>query len=428
VLAYRYDKQKDFYVNLRIFMVYSIDFLLRRYYNDEYFIFGDKNMAETLFTVPDIYPDFACKISSCRQSCCKGWEITVSMTDYFKLVGMNCPRALRRRLDGSLCIIDRPSAERYAAFAKTFDGDCPMHDADGFCALQRSCGERAQSAVCRYYPRSPRTAHGYECALSASCEAVTELLFARKEPLGFIRVPLSFDFPLPAPRSGAITENYEKVRRLFISVMQNREVPTGARNAAAGRIAQTLDAPFLSCDRKEITRALDSVSGKPEYPTLTSPDEKALGIAAELLDCFEERHAIYDYAEEAKRNLRIGGNGAVLPSAYIDACRQFDVVFQEWDRMLEQVLVNHIFYEGFPFADDKESIYASWASLCALYAFFRLTAVGYTLTHSDVNALADMTAAAFRLIENSNFDLRAAAMLAAEDYSDFDSLASLLNL
>lgn len=92
-------------------------------------------MSDVLFTVPDIYPEFSCKISSCRQSCCQGWEITVSMTEYFRLIGLGCSHSLRRRLDGSLYILDHPTPERYAAFIKTFDGDCPMHDSDGYCTL-----------------------------------------------------------------------------------------------------------------------------------------------------------------------------------------------------------------------------------------------------------------------------------------------------
>ena len=63
-------------------------------------------MADTVYTVPDIYPEFRCKISSCRQTCCYGWEITLSMEEYFRLIGMNCPHALRHRLDGTVYILD----------------------------------------------------------------------------------------------------------------------------------------------------------------------------------------------------------------------------------------------------------------------------------------------------------------------------------
>ena len=64
-------------------------------------------MADTVYTVTDIYPEFKCKISSCRQTCCYGWEITLSMEEYFRLIGMNCPHALRHRLDGTVYPIVR---------------------------------------------------------------------------------------------------------------------------------------------------------------------------------------------------------------------------------------------------------------------------------------------------------------------------------
>ena len=51
------------------------------------------------FLVPDIYPSFRCKGGSCRSTCCKGWGISVRMEEYFRLLGMDCPPEIRRRLD-----------------------------------------------------------------------------------------------------------------------------------------------------------------------------------------------------------------------------------------------------------------------------------------------------------------------------------------
>lgn len=187
-------------------------------------------MAEKLFTVPDIYPDFKCKISDCRQSCCHGWEITLSMKEYFELVGMDCGPELRKRLDGSVYIVDHPSPERYAAIAKRYDGDCPMHDSNGYCSLQCCCGEAALTNVCRFYPRSPRTRHALECSVAASCEGVCELLFAKKEPLSFIKIPLDFgDVFTPSPDDDTVTKSYVPVRKRLVSIMQKRCMPLGAR-------------------------------------------------------------------------------------------------------------------------------------------------------------------------------------------------------
>lgn len=382
-----------------------------------------------MFTVPDFYPEFKCKISGCRSSCCMGWEITVSMTDYFKLIGLPCKRAMRRRLDGSLYILDHPTSERYAAFVKTFDGDCPMHDPDGFCALQRACGEKALTSVCRYYPRSPRTRYGYECALSISCEGVCEMLFARKEPIKFIKIPLSFDIPLPPPVKNRITPFYARVRELYISVLQRRALSLRDRLLLVCDISETLSKPFLSGTAEEMDAAVKSaesldISGVSGFSPL-----RAYDVALRLLDCFESHHSIYEFAEEAKKNLGLTGT----PDA--DALARFETAvvafrkrFPDWETMLEQILVNHVFYEGFPFSSEKESIGASCASLCAFIALQTVIAVGYTMTHQAESDLADMTASAFRLIENSDFDLCAASMLVKENFIGCAELKSLVSL
>ena len=66
-------------------------------------------MAEYL--VPDYFTDFECKIGACRHVCCNGWPISISMKDYFRLIGMQCNDDLRHRIDVSLHICENPSEE-----------------------------------------------------------------------------------------------------------------------------------------------------------------------------------------------------------------------------------------------------------------------------------------------------------------------------
>ena len=40
-----------------------------------------------LALVPDYYPSFVCKAGACRTPCCEGWPVTMSMGDYFRLLG-----------------------------------------------------------------------------------------------------------------------------------------------------------------------------------------------------------------------------------------------------------------------------------------------------------------------------------------------------
>ena len=355
-------------------------------------------MADTVYTVPDIYPEFRCKISSCRQTCCYGWEITLSMEEYFRLIGMNCPHALRHRLDGTVYILDHPTKERYAAFAKRYDGECPMHDSDGFCALQRGCGEKALTSVCRFYPRSPRTHHAAECSVAASCEGACELLFAKKEPLSFIKMPLSFDGVFTPPQDDdRETRFYVPIRKKVVALLQNREKPLESRINDVVSLCEKLSAVFPSGTDENINDVLsDNIS---VGSSATEVDEKALNVAAKFLSGFDFRHSVYPFVQKAGENLAFGTEA--FYENYQKAKVLFEHAFPEWERMFEQVLVNHVFYEGFPFSDNGCTMYDNSKAFCAIYGMWRLAAVGYTLSSPEINSLVDVTAAFFRLAENS---------------------------
>ena len=98
------------------------------------------NIEAHTFLMPDYYPQFACKMGKCRHACCVGWPISISMQNYFRLLGMNCPKHLRKKLDVGMQVYDRPDPARYAYFVPDFQGDCPMRMADGRCSLHAEMG------------------------------------------------------------------------------------------------------------------------------------------------------------------------------------------------------------------------------------------------------------------------------------------------
>lgn len=70
-----------------------------------------------LLRIPDYFPFFACKIGTCRHACCQGWPISITLQNYFDLLGLDCSPDLRRRLDGGMHLADNPSPEHYAQFS-----------------------------------------------------------------------------------------------------------------------------------------------------------------------------------------------------------------------------------------------------------------------------------------------------------------------
>ncbi|MCQ2437208.1 MAG: hypothetical protein MJ099_02290 [Clostridia bacterium] len=133
-------------------------------------------MEERQFLMPDYYPDFHCKGGSCRSNCCFGWKVTMSMEDYFRMVGVDCSPSLRRKIDTSLHILNDATPDRYAEISHDWQGLCHMLDEDGYCAFQRELGEDCMTSTCRYHPRGIKTIHDNQCCTSCSCEATIETL------------------------------------------------------------------------------------------------------------------------------------------------------------------------------------------------------------------------------------------------------------
>ena len=147
------------------------------------------------YLVPDYFPKFACKMGECRHPCCKGWPISISTDDYFRLLSVSCGPAMRERLDNAVRVSLHPTPEAYAQIAPTWAGDCPLHLPDGRCSVHAMLGADALPAICRLYPRGIRVEDGNECSCANSCEAVIELMMGQKEPIRFVRADLELNPP-----------------------------------------------------------------------------------------------------------------------------------------------------------------------------------------------------------------------------------------
>ena len=210
--------------------------------------------GERAYLVPDYFPEFHCKMGACRRPCCEGWPVSITMTDYFRLIGLDCSQELRRRLDCCLHIAPHPSPEAYAQITPRYDGHCPLHMEDGRCALHAELGEGVLAAVCRLYPRGARTGEFHECSCANSCEAVPELLLHRDAPLRFINVPLAPGLPeAPERRHDFHTEGREQEIRLWlISFLQRRDFPLSRRMLHLGNALHAMDDALQARDSARV--------------------------------------------------------------------------------------------------------------------------------------------------------------------------------
>ena len=391
-------------------------------------------METHTFLMPNYYPDFFCKMGACRSACCVGWPISISMKNYYYLLGLNCNKDLRHRLDCGIYVIDHPTEEEYARFEPRYDGNCPMRMQDGRCAIHAELGEDILPDVCRLYPRGIRAEDGvYECSCANSCEAVLELLLKQDSPITFARRELTLEMP-PLTQRRSFFENFDieqKIRLYLISVIQDRSMTLPERIICLGEIMDEIDLAITNNDRKMPESILSD--GRTAFQTSVgireiTEDHLKFGIevAENMISILDERSQSIRGCGEAALLYFGDGDGAI--ERYYTAKAHFEALLPKWEIFYENMLVNHMFFSTFPFQDRPESMHGEYVALCAVYAIMRFLGLGSMAERQEISGLIDGMAAAFRLIDHTEFDLLASHLLQRLNCNSREQLRDLILL
>ena len=391
-------------------------------------------METHTFLMPNYYPNFSCKMGACRSACCVGWPISISMKNYFYLLGLNCNEGLRHRLDCGMRMLDHPTEDEYARFEPRYDGDCPLRMQDGRCALHAELGEEILPDVCRLYPRGIRAEDGlYECSCANSCEAVLELLLKQQEPITFVRRRLTVEMPPEGERESFFETlgMEQKVRLYLISVIQDRSMTLPQRLMCLGDVLDDMDMAFEKKDKAMLDRILSERRRIP--PTGFDVSEISeehlqfgLTIVEHMIAIFDERSQSIRGCGEAA--LAYFGDGEGVMESYRAAKSHFEELMPTWEIFYEHMLVNHMFFSLFPFQDRPESMHSEYVALCAVYAILRFLGLGSMAERRDESRLIDGMAAAFRLIDHSEFDRLASHLLQRLHCTSRAQLCDLISL
>ena len=384
---------------------------------------------EREYVIPDYFPEFKCKIGDCRTPCCEGWAVSISMDDYFHLLGVDCSPELRRRLDTGMRVSLTPTVDGYAHFEPRYDGNCPMHLPDGRCGLQAELGEGVLPNVCRLYPRGIRLEDGvYECSCANSCEAVLEAFLRRSEPIKLIRRRLPL-VPPPIPERETVFATLGKgfdIRVRLVKVMQNRKISLASRVIYVGMELERIDCLIREQNSEALTEHLSSpLPTENVARSGVNGDHlrSAITVMGEMMRILDKRSV--SVRERGKTALEFFDGDNDLTEKYFYAKRRFEERFPNWEIFFEHILVNHMFFTVFPYQDRPEDIRSEVTALCAVYALMRFLSLGYMAEHDGENELIDTLAAAFRLIDHTEFDRYSVRILAR---LGCDSPSALLDL
>ena len=368
---------------------------------------------EASFLMPDYYPQFSCKMGSCRSACCEGWPISLSIADYFKLLGADCSEELRKKLDCGMHLLDHSIPEAYAQISPRYDGNCPMRLADGRCGIQAELGEDALAAVCRLYPRGIRVDGVLECSCANSCESVLELFLNKDAPISFLHRRQAVSLPeiqsIPDRLESVARE--QDIRLWFISIMQERKYPLKVRLMRLGNALTRLEDALKSHDKIKIEqlRQLTDISA----PAFRDRDMDAVQKAKELLVCIAEKSSLSKYI-------------SVNIADYCLSKHNFEKLLPQWEVWFEHILVNHMFFTQFPFENPPVSLHDKFLALSSVYVLMRYLCLG--INASAVDNIVDVVATIFRLVDHTDFDRYAAQILKRLDCESIGSICKIICL
>jgi len=218
----------------------------------------------------------------------------------------------------------------------------------------------------------------------------------------------------------------------MIGALQKREYSLAGRMRIIGGMTRLLNEAFLNRENWIISGAIEVCSEMGPGDDPKRDDEFIVLTLYRLMRMFSRNASVEEQIAQNMTHLGFSLDeeleGVQIASAaelFRTDLERFDRQFPEWPRFFEQIMVNHMFFDRFPFSDRHESLWEDYISLCAGYAFVRFMAVVGMAEKEGLEALIDILSAVFRVIEHSSFDLNAAALLEAKGVSSLEDMARL---
>ncbi len=311
-------------------------------------------MLKGKFRVPTYYKYFKCKCGECRNCCCQGWNITLTLNDYTKLMNLECSDELKDSIKNGISMFSRATQERYAKIDMNYYGECKLRLPNGWCGLQCEVGEEHIPSVCRYYPRGIRKYPYLASSISNSCEWVIEYLSKDNNKINFEMLDLEFD----------------------IDKEENIKIYPEDFNAMQTKIFSLFES---NMSMKEIFEDLSTLLNVENNLN----EDYIYNVLFELYATYKHSYSIGSYIDQDKLTPNLLFN--ILNKSH------------EKEDIIKKILINHMYFSLYPYVRSDLDLKYSYFGLYFIYIFY------YSLLNlnKDVN-FVDLSANFFRTAEHAN--------------------------
>lgn len=87
-----------------------------------------------------------------------------------------------------------------------------------------------------------------------------------------------------------------------------------------------------------------------------------------------------------------------------------------------------MYFSGFPFKDPPMPFEDEFLAICGIYILLRFLCIGWVLNHGTKEEIIDVVAAAFRLIDHTDFERYVANLLRKNGVADEKHLYRFMSL
>ena len=363
---------------------------------------------------PSYFDAFHCIGSACEDTCCVGWIVHVDKPTYDKYQNCSDPE-LGPSLRTLITINEKGSNDDDYAKIVFTEAGCSFLS-EGLCSIQQRLGESYLSNMCATYPRvMNRVGEVLQRSLDLSCPEAARVALLNPRPMDFDEHEYPKGGSIRLGNSPSLDTSslkdcpepyrfFRDVRRLVISVLQNRSYPIWKRLFMLGCLCEKLaETEMRSADRDALNAVQKYVNGLddllaqcPAHPPAVQLEAVLELIVARIssdsnsrrfLDCYREFMSGIQWTSKSTMD-EIGGR-------YAEAYSQYYVPFMsQHEHILEHYLVNYAHRTLFPFglpesnqrlANDRvpSPIAAQYMLMTAHYAITKTLLIGMAGFHKS---------------------------------------------
>jgi lysine-N-methylase len=413
---------------------------------------------------PRHFDAFQCIGSACEDTCCTGWIVHVDKPTYDKY--QTCSDAeLGSSLRTLVTINEKGSNDDDYAKIVFNESGCPFL-AEGLCSVQQRLGEEYLSNMCTTYPRvMNRVDEVLQRSLDLSCPEAARVALLNPSPMQFNELEYQDGSirlgKFPSLDTSDLKDGpdpyrfFRDLRRIVISVLQNRSYPIWKRLFMLGCLCQKLDEMggrardqnALNVIQQYIDNLdsglLDHLAAKCSANPAAQLEVVLELIVARISSDFNPRRFLECY-REFMNGIQWTSKSTMdeIGSRYTEAYSQYYVpLMSRHEHILEHYLVNYAHRTLFPFGLPESNqrlhndrvpspIAAQYMLMIAYYAITQTLLIGMAGFHKsafDVDHVIKLIQSSTKTFEHSlTFPGQVIQMLAGKNMTTPASLCVLI--